>query len=113
VIQSITNQPVIHRLLALFSAVVLVACSPGEQPAPTPASPVKPDAVSPVAMTTAGKVEGSVSEGIFTFKGIRYGADTATTRFAAPATPQPWEDVKAANMFGASCPHPQGDRRAR
>ncbi|REK09342.1 MAG: carboxylesterase/lipase family protein [Acidobacteria bacterium] len=58
----------------------------------------------PVAGTAHGKVRGAVEDGIYTFKGIRYGADTATTRFAAPAPPEPWEETADATRFGASCP---------
>jgi para-nitrobenzyl esterase len=58
----------------------------------------------PVASTEYGPVRGSVDNGIKVFKGIRYGADTSTTRFQAPAEPQPWEDVKDANAYGNSCP---------
>jgi para-nitrobenzyl esterase len=57
-----------------------------------------------VAETKHGRVRGTVQDGILTFKGIRYGADTETTRFAAPAKPTPWEGVLDATSFGASCP---------
>jgi para-nitrobenzyl esterase len=58
----------------------------------------------PVAETVHGRVRGAIEDGILVFKGIRYGADTATTRFAAPAEPEPWQGVFDATSFGASCP---------
>ena len=35
---------------------------------------------APVATTTAGKISGSLEEGINVFKGVPYGGDTAKTR---------------------------------
>jgi para-nitrobenzyl esterase len=43
-------------------------------------------------------------DGVLVFKGIRYGADTAGTRFAAPARPAAWTEPRDATQFGASCP---------
>lgn len=49
---------------------------------------------SPIASTSSGKVRGFTDNGILVFKGIPYGADTATTRFAPPVRPQPWTGVR-------------------
>lgn len=62
------------------------------------------DADDGIVATEYGPVRGVIDEGVFTFKGIRYGADTSTTRFEAPAEPQPWSAVVAADTFGDSCP---------
>src|SRR5690242_21616428 len=35
----------------------------------------------PVVQTKYGKVKGFVEDGVSVFKGVRYGADTSTTRF--------------------------------
>ncbi|MGQ9426214.1 carboxylesterase/lipase family protein [Gilvimarinus sp. F26214L] len=59
---------------------------------------------SPVATTEHGQVKGFVEDGVNVFKGIRYGADTATTRFQAPAEPEPWSEVADASAYGNSCP---------
>lgn len=61
-------------------------------------------AQGPVAVTAAGRIEGVEQDGILAFKGVRYGADTRTTRFAAPAKPAPWKGVVQAQEYGASCP---------
>ncbi|MDX1383873.1 MAG: carboxylesterase family protein, partial [Thermoanaerobaculia bacterium] len=58
----------------------------------------------PFAETEHGRVRGAIEDGVLVFKGIRYGADTSSTRFAAPARPEPWSDVRDATSFGASCP---------
>ena len=65
-------------------------------------------AEAPIAATKAGKVRGAVEDGVNVFKGIRYGVDTATTRFEAPRPPTPWSDVKDALAYGASTLQAQG-----
>ena len=47
-------------------------------------------------------MRGFVEDGVLVFKGIRYGADTVTTRFMAPKPPAPWTDVKDAFVYGNS-----------
>ena len=86
----------------LFGAVMalcLTAC--GGQPVRDGA--ITSDA-APVADTTHGQVRGTRDDGILTFKGVRYGADTSNTRFAAPRRPDVWQGVEAATQFGATCP---------
>ena len=40
------------------------------------------------------------------FRGIRYGADTAATRFKPPQPPAPWRGVIDAIAFGGASPQP-------
>lgn len=63
---------------------------------------------APIAATKAGKVKGFIDDGIKVFLGVRYGADTATTRFAAPKPPRPWTGVRDALKHGAQAPQPVG-----
>ena len=59
----------------------------------------------PVVETSHGKVSGAVVDGVYVFKGIRYGASTAgDNRFMPPRTPEPWTGVRPALAFGASAP---------
>src|SRR5215831_19151892 len=60
----------------------------------------------PIATTKAGKVRGKVENGVSVFKGVRYGADTATTRFQAPKAPTPWSGVQDAFDYGNQTPQP-------
>jgi para-nitrobenzyl esterase len=70
-------------------------------------SPVAWSAHSPpstTATTRAGKVRGFVNQGVHTFRGIRYGADTGPRRFMPPLAPEPWKKVLDASEYGASSP---------
>jgi len=44
--------------------------------------------------TTAGTIRGKVENGIFVYRGVPYGMDTAKTRFAAPMPAEAWDGVK-------------------
>lgn len=103
------------RMLLLPVAAVagLVGC--GESPTPPPveratetasAQPVAAKKIEPgpTVATRAGDVRGFIEDGIIVFKGVRYGADTAQTRFAAPMPPAPWSEVRDARNYGASAP---------
>jgi para-nitrobenzyl esterase len=57
--------------------------------------------------TTAGKIRGYVDEGVYIFKGVRYGASTAgTARFLPPARPKPWAGIQDATRYGPRAPQP-------
>lgn len=91
--------------LVLTAALSLTGCGKsatesGPEPKTTDAAPEV--LAAPVAATQAGKVRGFVEDGVLVFKGIRYGADTATTRFMPPAPPAPWNDVRDALAYGSS-----------
>ena len=81
---------------ALFVALACFGCAESE-----PVVVVRQDVAS-IAATAYGRVRGAVEDGILVFKGIRYGADTATTRFQPPVPPSPWSDVEDALNYGNS-----------
>jgi para-nitrobenzyl esterase len=62
-------------------------------------------ASEPVAETRYGKVRGIQQDGVYAFKGIRYGASTGgVNRFMPPRAPEPWPGVQVAAKFGNSAP---------
>ncbi len=65
---------------------------------------------SPVAATRHGRIRGYVDDGILAFRGVRYGADTATRRFQPPVAPAPWSGIADALDYGPASP--QRDRSA-
>merc|ERR1711959_489228 len=89
---------------AVLSATVLVALIAAQL------ARANPDASAPVVSTTAGKVQGELVDGIYTFKGIPYAADTGgANRWTAPKDPEPWSAVRKATNFMDWCPQPVGN----
>ncbi len=68
------------------------------------------EVAQPFATTTAGKIRGYVDQGIFAFKGIPYGDDTAKHRFQPPAPRPKWEGVRDAIEFAPMAPQAGGRR---
>lgn len=52
------------------------------------------------AKTSPGMIRGRVENGIFVYRGVPYGLDTAQTRFAAPKPAAPWDGVKDCVTWG-------------
>ncbi len=61
-------------------------------------------ASSPEIATTHGVVRGINRNGIAVFRGIPYGADTATRRFLPPEKPAKWDGVLDCTKNGDICP---------
>lgn len=83
-------------LLASSAALFAAACSKAQ--------------AEPITKTTAGQVRGQIVDGTYVFKGIPYGADTATTRFQPAADPAPWEGVRDCLDYGNTAPQVGADR---
>ena len=64
-------------------------------------------ATQPVVTTTSGPVRGRTRDGVTSFLGIPYAASpTGDLRFAAPAPPGPWSEIRDADAFGPTPPKP-------
>jgi para-nitrobenzyl esterase len=60
---------------------------------------------SAIAQTQYGKVRGFLDDGVFTFKGVPYGATTGGENRWLPAKPlKPWEGEHPALIYGGNCP---------
>lgn len=66
---------------------------------------------STVVETTLGRVQGVVEGPASVFRGIPYGADTATTRFRRPEPAAPWTGIRDVVDYAARCP--QDERSLR
>ncbi len=67
--------------------------------------PVRPDLAAVVVPTHAGAVEGQISNGVTSFKGIPYAATPfGANRFRPPQPPKRWSGVRAAHEYGAVPP---------
>ena len=58
----------------------------------------------PVAETRYGRVRGLREQGVLVFRGVRYGADTASRRFARAVAPTAWAGVADATYYRAAAP---------
>ena len=59
-----------------------------------------------IGTTSAGKVRGTVVDGINVFKGIPYGDDTAKRRFMAAVPAKPWTGIRDTLTWGPQAPKP-------
>ncbi len=58
-----------------------------------------------VTETASGKVRGFVRRGVYTFRGIPYGAPTSgERRFMPPVKPAPWKDIRSSLTYGYVSP---------
>ncbi len=64
-----------------------------------------------IAQTEYGKIQGYQMNRIYTFLGVRYGADTGgKNRFMPPQKPEPWDDIQPAVFYGNTAPQRMENR---
>jgi para-nitrobenzyl esterase len=58
-----------------------------------------------VVETSSGRIRGFKRNGVYTFRGVPYGASTSgSRRFMPPAPPDPWTGIRNALAYGRVCP---------
>src|SRR4051812_5341100 len=88
------------RLLRAFTAIASLAATVSHPAAMAQAS-------APLVTTLAGKLEGSESDGIRSFKGIPYAKPpVGELRWRPPVAAQGWSGVREARKFGKACLQP-------
>jgi para-nitrobenzyl esterase len=102
-----------RQILLLSTTAGVAAALPGTAGASQRAKEAPPKAPAgscstprtAVANTRYGKVRGYVEDGVFTFKGVPYGADTSGENRWLPAKPpKPWDGELPALTYGPNCP---------
>ncbi|HWS25805.1 MAG TPA: carboxylesterase family protein [Xanthomonadales bacterium] len=91
----------IRRPARLLMVLALGAC--GVVPEIV-AETLSTSALGPLVTTQSGQLRGASQGGIYSFKGIPYGADTSIRRFRAPRAAPPWDGVLDAIEYGPACP---------
>ena len=64
-----------------------------------------PASAKPVVTTSLGRLRGAFANGVYSFKGVHYGASTeGSMRFLPPAPARPWTGVRDALQIGPPAP---------
>lgn len=96
---------VLRRATALTAAIAATLAMPasGQWIPPQPSQELEASSDIAIAETEAGKVQGFVQNGIYSFRGIPY---AQADRFEAPRKPASWDGVRPAFSYGNICPQP-------
>jgi para-nitrobenzyl esterase len=102
---SILQQPVSRRAILHTMAFGAAGLSVGLTPACQPIEEKKVPLPEPLVKTQHGPVRGYINKGVYTFRGVRYGASTGgENRFKPPKAPTPWTEIRDASSYGYRAP---------
>jgi para-nitrobenzyl esterase len=89
----------------LVSSAAAAPSNPQPAAVPCGRSKVAASDGATVVETSGGKIRGFKRNGVYTFKGVPYGASTSGAgRFMPPAKPEPWTGIRNALAYGRVCP---------
>jgi len=101
---SLLRQPVGRRSLFRTLAYTAGGLAVGF-PAGCRSNAGKTPLIDPVVRTSYGRIRGFMNQGIYSFRGVRYGASTAgKNRFMPPVKPEPWIEIRDASGYGYRAP---------
>jgi para-nitrobenzyl esterase len=102
---SILQQPVNRRTILRTMAFGAAGLSVGLTSACKPVEEKKAPLPEPLVKTQYGPVRGYINKGVYTFRGVRYGATTGgENRFKPPKAPSPWTEIRDASSYGYRAP---------
>src|ERR1039457_3676305 len=98
------NRRELLKLSLLTCGATLTSSAQGSG-SPSPLLADDNASASPVLETSLGKLRGAFANGVYSFKGIHYGASTeGSMRFRPPSRPKPWTGVRDAFEVGPPAP---------
>ena len=102
------NRRELLKLSLLTCGAALTSSAQGSgSPSPLPADDNA--SASPVLETSLGKLRGAFANGVYSFKGVHYGASTeGARRFQPPLPAKPWTGVRDALELGPPAPQYNG-----
>jgi para-nitrobenzyl esterase len=94
------------------AAAPALASAASAQQAPAGGQNVVAKAGAATVEIESGKIAGAIFRGIYSFKGIPYGAPTdGEGRFQPAKKPAPWSGIRSCRSYGAVCPQDKGTGR--
>jgi para-nitrobenzyl esterase len=106
---SILQKPISRRTLFRGLAFTAGGLAVGGLPGCRSRSEKTP-LVDPLVKTSHGRIRGYINQGIYSFRGVRYGASTAgQNRFMPPKPPEAWTEIRDASGYGYRAPQTNPD----
>src|ERR1019366_287644 len=103
--RSVLKTGICAAATVIASPTMSTGAEASTQPALVPGRQKVTSGATAIAETSSGRVQGYISDGVHSFKGIPYGAPTnGERRFMPPVKPEPWTGVRSCLSYGHACP---------